>query len=514
MKIVEGKTTLKDIKGNRIIDARGKFVMPGFIEGHGHFLGLGKILINVNLLNTGSWAEVEAKVKKKIDESAPGEWIEGRGWHQEKWTELPVKQLSGYPRHEDISEMSPQNPILLYHASGHSLFANEMAMRLAKISRDTPSPDGGHIVRDHDGEAIGIFEENAMDIFKKTKMIHEMRIPTLRRQEKWEEAVRLAQQECLRKGITSFQDAGSKFKEIYGYKSLAENGQFDIRLWVMLRHSYDEMKDSLTSAIVTDAGGYFTCNAIKTEVDGALGSYGAWLLEEYDDNPGFYGQNTTELDEVDRIIGLAKDNKMQVCVHAIGDRANREVLDLFENNGTTRSKDLRWRIEHAQHLNPDDIKRFSSLGVIASMQGVHCTSDSPFVEKRLGEERSRTGAYAWKSLIDAGALVTNGTDAPVEDVDPLRSFYASVTRKREDNGYEFFPEQRMTRKEALDSYTINNAYASFEEDIKGSLEAGKYADLVILSHNLMSCSDEDILRAMVISTIVGGEVKYELANEK
>lgn len=494
----------------KIIDAEGHFVMPGFIEGHGHFSGLGKSLINVNLLNTSSWQEVLKMVEEKVKEVEPGVWIEGRGWHQEKWTELPPSHYKGYPYHDELSALSEKNPIVLYHASGHSLFANELAMKIAKVNSDTPDPSGGHIVRDNDGEALGVFEENAMDIIRKSKQFSELRLNPLAKEERWYEAIALAQEECLRKGITSFQDAGSKFLEVERYAQLAEEGKLDLRLWSMLRHSHEEMKDSISKAKIIGAGdGFYTCNAVKTEVDGALGSYGAWLLEEYSDSPGFIGQNTTSIEEMDRIVALAKKNKMQVCVHAIGDRANREVLNVFEKNGASESLDLRWRIEHAQHLHPDDIARFKPLGVIASMQGVHCTSDSPFVEKRLGRKRSEEGAYPWRSLLDSGALVLNGTDAPVEDVDPIRSYYATVTRKREDNPLAFFPEQKMTREEGLRSYTIDNAYAAFEESVKGTLEVGKYADIVILSENLLTCKEEKILNTEVRYTIVNGEVKHQ-----
>ncbi len=263
---------------------------------------------------------------------------------------------------------------------------------------------------------------------------------------------------------------------------------------------------------IVDAGNhYFTCKAIKSAVDGALGSFGAWLLKSYRDKQNFHGQNTVPIDEVEKIAQLAWEHDMQLCVHAIGDRANREVLDIFEATFKTdpSRKDHRWRIEHAQHLDTADIPRFRDLGVIASMQGIHCTSDAPFVVKRLGEERARYGAYPWRSLIDAGVVVTNGTDAPVEDVDPIESFYASVTRRRPDTGLEFFPEQAMTREEAIHSYTLACAFAAFEEKDKGSLEEGKLADIVVLSKDLANCTDEEILQTEVLMTIVGGEVKYK-----
>ena len=279
----------------------------------------------------------------------------------------------------------------------------------------------------------------------------------------------------------------------------------------MLRHSYEEMNENLEQFPIIDAGNhFFTCRSIKTEVDGALGSYGAWLLKSYNDKQHFVGQNTTTIEEVTNIARLAAKNDLQLCVHAIGDRANREVINIFEKNiKDNPSKDWRWRIEHAQHLHPEDIPRFKKWGIIASMQGIHCTSDAPFVVDRLGEKRAREGAYPWRSLLDAGVLIANGTDAPVEDVDPLESFYASVTRKRADTGIEFFTEQKMTREEGLYSYTLGNAFAGFEEKNKGSLEKGKLADVTVLTKDLRDCDDMEILEAEVIYTIVGGEVKFE-----
>ncbi len=494
-----------------ILRLDGQFVMPGFIEGHGHYASLGFSLLNLNFLHSKSWEEIVAMVAERAQKTAPGVWIEGRGWHQEKWLNPPDRQLLGYPYHDALSAVSPNNPVILYHASGHGLFANQKAMEAAGITSETPSPVGGEIVRDSRGDAIGVFEENAMEPIREA---HKAYLATLSEEEqtaRWYKAIQLAQQECLSKGITSFQDAGAKYFEIERYEKMARDGQLDLRLWVMLRHSYKEMKDRLDGFPIINLGDhFFSCRAIKSEVDGALGSFGAWLLTSYDDKPGFVGQNTTTLEEVSHIAELAYQHDMQLCVHAIGDRANREVLNIMEKayQRDQKQKDRRWRIEHAQHLHPDDIKRFGQLGIIASMQGVHCTSDAPFVVKRLGEERSRGGAYAWRALLDSGANIANGTDAPVEDVDPLASFYASVTRKRTDSGLEFFPEQRMSRAEALHSYTLGNAYAAFEEKDKGSLEAGKLADITILSNNLLQCSDEEILETEVLYTLVGGQIKY------
>jgi len=491
------------------LDAHGKFVMPGFIEGHAHFSGLGYSLINLNLMKTTSWNEIVALVEEKVKTAKPGEWIEGRGWHQEKWTESPGETTNGYPYHKKLSDVSPNNPVILTHASGHGLFANGKAMEIAGVSLETPDPSGGRIVRDDTGEAIGVFEERAMSTIRAS---HRAYLDGLSQDEltaKWYSAITKAQEDCLRKGVTSFQDAGSSYTECKRYEGLAKDEKLDMRLWVMIRQTAENLEGKVSDYRKINVGDHFyTCRALKTSVDGALGSYGAWLLKSYDDKSDFVGQNTTEIDEIQKISEIAAANEMQYCVHAIGDRANREVLDIFSKH-VNPSKNMRWRIEHAQHIHPDDIPRFAELGVIPAMQGIHCTSDAPFVVKRLGQQRAREGAYAWRSLMDAGSIIANGTDAPVEDVDPIPSFYASVTRKRADNKMIFFPMQKMNRIEAIRSYTINNAYAAFEEEYKGSLEVGKVADIVILSEDLMSCSDDEILDTEILYTIVDGKVKYQ-----
>ena len=494
-----------------LLDMKGNFVMPGFIEGHGHFSGLGGSLQNLNFLKSRSWQEIVDAVEEKVKESEPGEWIIGRGWHQEKWQDTVMENVFGYPYHDALSAISPDNPVMLRHASGHGLFANEAAMDIAGVSTETIDPTGGRIVRDHNGQAIGVFEERAMGVINDayreyTSTLSEDDLVRL-----WYEGIELAEKECLENGVTSFQDAGSSLLEMSRFKELAEQGDLDIRLWAMIRHEHEYLHDKLQGYPIIDAGdGFFTGRGIKLSIDGALGSYGAWLLESYDDNADFFGQNTSSLEELQLLADLCLENEMQFCVHAIGDRANREVLDVFEASYAKSSGDqgLRWRIEHSQHLHPDDIPRFGELGVIAAMQGIHCTSDAPFVEKRLGYQRAKEGAYVWKSLLRSGAVVTNGTDAPVEDISAIESFYATVTRKRADTGFEFFPEEALSREEAVYSYTMANAYAAFEESDKGSIAVGKYADIVVLSEDLINCSDDEILDTEILMTIVDGKVKY------
>ena len=506
----------------QVYDLQGQFVMPGFIEGHGHFSGMGRISENVNLMHTQNWEEVVSLVEKAAKKAQPGEWIYGRGWHQDKWGEnIPEPNVLGYPFHYSLSDVSPDNPTLLIHASGHSLFANEAAMKAAGVNIETPDPEGGEIVRDDAGNSIGVFEEKAMRLVKRAYNDYLSSLSEEQQVQRWYGWVEAAGKECLQKGVTSFQDAGTtspgfeqygSLAEMERYQKLAEEGKLHVRLWAMVRDTYDNLKDEIKRFPVIGAGDhFFTCRSIKSEVDGALGAFGAWLLRSYNDKPGFEGQNTTSVSEVKNIASLATQQNMQFCVHAIGDRANRVVLDIYEEQfeSLPEKEDWRWRIEHAQHLDPADIPRFADHAIIASMQGIHCTSDATFVVDRLGEERARLGAYAWRSLLDNGVIIANGTDAPVEDVDPIKNFYASVTRKQEGKDTPFFPEQCMTRAEAIYSYTLGNAFAAFEEDLKGSLEAGKFADIVVLSRDLLNCEDEEILETEVLLTMVGGKVKYE-----
>ncbi|MEZ4912000.1 MAG: amidohydrolase [Saprospiraceae bacterium] len=499
-------------KVTKVLDVQGQFVMPGFIEGHGHFMGLGNSLINLDLMYMKSWSEIVNAVKERVETSQPGDWVLGRGWHQEKWNENPKKAIFGYPLHDEISKISSQNPIVLYHASGHALFANKKAMDIVGINKNTPDPVGGAIVRDGEGNAIGIFEERAMDVFSLAYENYKKSLPKEKSDSLWLKAYRLAEDISMSKGVTSFQDAGAKLDDIRRFKQLAESGRMHLRLWTMVRESSSVMDSTLSECKAIDiANHFYTCNAIKSEIDGALGSFGAWLLEPYNDKTNFRGQNTTDIFEVKKIADLAIKHDMQLCVHAIGDRANRVTLDIYESimAKNPNKTDLRWRVEHAQHVHPTDIPRFANNGIIASMQGIHCTSDAPFVIKRLGVNRSKTGAYAWRSFLDQGVLIASGTDTPIEDIDPIKNFYASVTRKRLDSKDAFFPEQKMTRQEALFAYTLGNAYAAKEEHLKGSITVGKLADIAVLSQDLSKCTDDDILKTEVLYTIINGKVVYK-----
>jgi predicted amidohydrolase YtcJ len=500
-------------KGTKVIDLDGKLAIPGFIESHGHFVALGRSKMNLELRHAKTWEEIVAQVAAAVKKAPPGQWIVGRGWHQEHWQTKPEPHVHGYPVHARLSAVSPQNPVLLTHASGHMVFANAEAMRLAGVGPATPNPAGGEILKDAQGKPIGAFRETAQDL------IHRAHARSLKLRSAAEQArdlhkaIELATEECLANGVTSFQDAGSPFSLIDVFKDLAARGKLRVRLWVMVRASNAQLEQLLGKYFLVGFGNHFlTVRAIKEMIDGALGAHGAWLLEPYDDLPGQRGLNITSLPSLRRTAELAVNHNYQLCVHAIGDRANREVLNVFEETFLKFpvKASRRWRIEHAQHLHPDDIGRFGKLGVIASMQGVHATSDAPYVLKRLGLRRASEGAYVWQSLLQAGAVIANGTDAPVEELSPIQCFYASVTRKLP-GGATFFPKQKMTREQALRSYTADAAYAAFEEEIKGTLTSGKLADIVVLSRDILAVPEEEIAGARVVYTIIGGRVVYTSA---
>lgn len=491
------------------IDCKGQFVMPGFIEGHGHIHGLGSSLINLNLMDVKNWDEIVAMVAEAVKKAKPGDWIVGRGWHQEKWNTAPAKNYLGYPYHEELDKVSPENPVILSHASGHSLYVNAMALNLAGITSSTPNPKGGDIVKDKTGVIVGVLEETAQSLVRAAYSDWENKKSEEEQKQKWIESLHLAEQECLRFGVTSFQDAGSSFKQVEGMQELAKQNKLDIRHWLMVRETNASLRENANKfPIINEGNSHLTVKAVKVSLDGALGSYGAWMLEPYADRTGWMGQNTFNMDSLKAIADFCWKNNLQLCVHAIGDRANRETINIFsEQIKNEKSKDHRWRVEHAQHVNPAEIPRFKEWNVIASMQSVHCTSDAPFVLKRLGADRAASGAYMWRAFMDAGVVVTNGTDVPVERINPFDCYYAAVTRKLS-NGETFYPAQKMTREEGIYSYTMANAFAAFQDKELGSLEVGKWADIIILDKNLITCKEEDIKQTKVVATIVGGKQKY------
>lgn len=500
-----------------VLRLRGERVTPGFIEGHGHFTALGRALTALDLSQARDWDEIVQLVARAAQQAPPGRWIVGRGWHQSKWRRPPRGAVEGYPPHDELSAVTPRNPVFLSHASGHLALGNAEAMRRAGVNRETRDPEGGQILRDARGEPIGVFRETAEDRLAAALASAGDDPASAEGQAALAADVERAAAVCLAHGVTSFHDAGSPPATVEQFARLAADGRLPVRLYVMLRGDSAELAPRLADLRrVDDAGGYLTVRAIKAAIDGALGAHGAWLLEPYADLPASRGLNTTSIAEIEELAQLSCRHDYQLCVHAIGDRANRETLDLFARVWERHpgNGDRRWRIEHAQHLSPADIPRFASLGVVASMQAIHATSDAPFVVQRLGAQRAREGAYVWRRLWDSGALVTNGTDAPVEAVDPMACFYAAVTRRplpRADGrpSEAFFPEQCLTREEVLRSYTLNNARAAFEEEHKGALSPGKYADLVVWSDDFLTIPVERIPTVRPKQTIVGGRVRYE-----
>jgi len=494
-KLVGEKTKTIDLDGNTMI--------PGLIEGHGHIMGVGYNQLNLDLLNTNSYEEIIEIVKEKANNIPKGSWILGRGWHQDKWTSTPEKLIKGFPTHDKLSEAIPNHPVYLRHASGHASLANKKAMEMFEINKKSKDPDGGEIFRDISGNPTGIFNETAQGKIKPPSYSFDEQI----------KALKLANKHALENGITSFHDAGSDFNDIQAYKTLSENNELNIRLYVMLNGRNDSLLNYYykNGPEIGLYNNHLTIRSIKLYADGALGSRGAWLIDDYEDAEGEYGHVVTPIEILKKVTRDGYNNGFQICTHAIGDRANKEVLDIYEDvfNDNTYY-DHRFRIEHAQHIDLKDIPRFNQLGVIAAVQGIHMASDRPWAIGRLGEQRIIDSAYPWQKLIGNGAIVVNGTDAPVEPLNPIASFYASVSRKTLNKtpigGYE--PDEKMSRYEALKSYTINAAFAAFEENIKGSIEVGKLADFTVLSQDIMSVPEDSILNTKIEMTVVGGKIVY------
>jgi len=501
-------------KSNRtkIIDLKGQLAIPGLIEGHGHYMRLGHTLMQLDLRYAKSWEEIVNMVERSVEKAKPGDWILGWGWHQDKWEKVPFQSHEGLPFHHSLSAISPDNPVMLSHTSGHGEFINGKAMEMAGITAETSNPTGGEIVRDAQGNAIGMLRESAAQLIDNVYNAYQASRPAEELEKEHRQQVALAAQEALENGITSFQDMGSSFEEVALLKTMAEEGNLPVRLYMAIHDPTEIMAEKLAEFRMVGYGNnYLTNRCIGEKVlDGALGTHGGWLLEPYIDLPHSSGFNVTPVEEIEKSAKLAVKHDYQLAIQGIGDKATRVLLDIYQRTfqENPNQSDWRWRIEHAQVIHPDDLQRFKELEVIAGIQGVFACSDGPWVASRLGEERTRERGYLWRTLIEEGIRVMNGTDPPVEDIDPIASFHCSVSRVL-GNGEIFQPEQRMTREQALKSYTIDNAYAAFEEDIKGTLEVGKLADITVLSKDIMTVQETEIMDTEIVYTIVGGEVKYE-----
>ncbi|MDQ3696869.1 MAG: amidohydrolase [Gemmatimonadota bacterium] len=482
----------------QMLDLEGNTVIPGIVDAHAHLASLGASLRNVDLVDTKSYDEVIERVVARAKETPKGTWILGRGWDQNDW---PVTR---FPTHDALSRAVPDHPVWLTRIDGHAALGNAAAMQAARVDRASRDPDGGRIERSPDGAPSGVFVDRAMAFVSRA-------IPSPSKSE-LRERVAAAIKEANRWGLVGIHDAGVGREVIEVYEQLASEGRYDLRNYVMIA------SDDSTLAHYFRRGpqnalhdGRLWIRSIKISADGALGSRGAALLLPYSDEPSHSGLILTPPERVQEVAARALRNGFQLNVHAIGDRANRVVLDAFEAAlAEVPAADHRFRVEHAQILNAEEIPRFAQLDVIPSMQASHQTSDMPWAGRRLGAPRLG-GAYAWRSLLETGVVIPNGSDFPVELVNPLISFHASVSRQDAKNSPPggWYPAQRMTRDEALKSMTLWPAYAAFQETEMGSLAAGKRADFVVLDQDIMKVPATAILETRVLATYLGGKAVYE-----
>ena len=468
----------------RVVELAGRTVVPGFDDAHAHLLGIGFARLDVDLTGTRTFDEVVARVAAELRTRRPGEWVRGRGWHEGKWVAPAPGAVRGFPTHAALTAVSPDNPVVLERADGHAVLANARAMALRGVGRETRPPAGGEVIRDADGAPTGVFVDNAQSLVE----------PPERTLSETERALELAMDECLAKGVTSLTDAGQPLEVVDLLRRFDARGGLRVRLNVMAG-GFRVMK-ALGAPSVPPPGGMLTVRSVKL----------------YADDPGNRGLLVTPPAELLEAARWALAHGFQAGTHAIGDRANRVVLDAYETafREHPEVKDPRFRVEHAQVLDPADVPRFGRLGVLASMQGIHCPSDRPWAVARLGPARL-AGAYAWRSLLASGARILNGTDAPVEDASPILNFHATVTRQDERGNPPggFDPEQKLTRAEALRTMTLDAAYGSFEEGTRGSIEPGKLADLVVLSQDILSVPDAALLDTKVDLAVVSGRVLFE-----
>ncbi|MEI6739972.1 MAG: amidohydrolase [Gemmatimonadaceae bacterium] len=483
-----------------IVDAGGKTVIPGMVDAHAHFTGLAQALRSVDLTGAHSYEEVIARVAQKAKSVPKGSWILGRGWDQNDWGD------TRFPTHDKLTAAVPDHPVLLTRVDGHAGLVNMAAMRIANLSAATKDPDGGRLLRDALGAPAGVLVDHAQALV--SSKVPELTTAELR------SALTDAMAVMHRVGLTGMHDAGASRRTIDLYEQMAQGNALPLRLYVMIGDDSAALQHYLQvgprSALYD---GHLWVRAIKLYADGAMGSRGAALLEPYSDDPNNSGLLLSAPTHIREVAERALRAGFQVNTHAIGDRGNRVVLDAYEQAlATVPTANHRFRVEHAQILNYDDIPRFAELGVIPSMQASHQTSDMYWVGKRLGPTRL-PGAYAWRSLLNSGVVIPNGSDFPVEQVNPLISFHAAIARQ-DGNDWPvggWYPEQRMTREEALRSMTLWPAYAAFQEQDMGSITAGKFADFVILDQDIMRVPAELVLRTEVLATYVGGRAVYQRA---
>jgi predicted amidohydrolase YtcJ len=477
--------------GTRRVSAGGTTIIPGFIDSHVHMLGLGESLENADFRYVRMVEEVAEIVRKAASGRTRGEWILGRNWDQTNWG-------GRFPTEEPLSQAAPDHPVFLTRVDGHASWVNRKALEVAGITANTPDPQGGKIIRGMNGKLTGILVDTAQALV-------ERKIPNPT-DEQVRRRLERAARECARLGITSVHDAGIGAQELAAYRALIREGRLPVRVYAMIGGEGPLWREYLERG--PETGDRLTVRSIKLMADGAMGSRGAAFFEAYSDDPSNQGLVMFSREDVERVARQAAGKGFQVNTHAIGDRANHDVLEAYRAVLGGKN-DRRFRIEHAQCVAPGDFELFGKYSVIASMQATHATSDMRWAELRVGPERVK-GCYAWRRFLSIGVPVANGSDFPVEEPNPLWGFYAAITRQdREGNPKDgWFPDQRMTREEALKSWTVTGAYAAFEEKEKGSLAPGKMADFVMLSNDIMRVAPPEILKTRVLMTVVGGETVY------
>ncbi len=500
----------------KTIDLGGKTVIPGLIDAHCHLLGLGLARLTVDLVGTESEIIASEKVKQRVEQSLPGQWVRGRGWDQNNW------RPKLFPNHESLDRIAQNNPVYLTRIDGHACWVNQRAMDIAGISKQTSDPPGGKIIRDVRGEPTGIFIDEAMDIVYQFVPIPD--------EQEMHEAIRLAAEECLSEGLTSVQEMGIDDRQLMLYQNMINEGKFPLRVYGAVDGPgvlWEKMKKG--GKIIGFGMNKLTVRAMKLYIDGALGSRGAALIDPYSDDLSNRGLTVISEENLQKMVNESLEHGFQICTHAIGDRANHIILNAYEAAlKDNRYPDARLRVEHAQVLAPEDIPRFSRLGVLPSMQPTHCTSDMYWAEARLGSKRIH-GAYAWRSLLNTGVIIPGGSDFPVESPNPFLGIYAACTRKDRQgrpgnfddirDSFQLSPvgiidsaafndgwygSERMTREEAIRSFTTWAAFAAFEENLKGSIERGKLADFLVISHDIFNCPAIEIPIICVEKTFLGG----------
>ncbi len=482
-------------KGTKLVDLKGGVAFPGMMDSLGNLLQLGTSLRQVDLLDTRSWEEVVERVASRAKRTPKGQWILGMGWDQNLW------KVPAMPTHEELSKAVPDNPVWLLRVDALCGIANQKAMEICGITRDTKDPKGGRIVRGRNGEPTGVLLRSALDLVLS-------RIPPPSPAE-IKASYLLAQDACFHAGLTGVFVPGLEWEEIEDLKQLVDSGEWKLPVSVSIRTDGDpdvmEGREPLF-----DYGGLLDIRCVTLYMDGALGSRGAALLEPYEDDPLNMGILSYAKEEVEAVARKAFERGFQVSAHCIGDRAVRVTLDAYEAVfGGKPHPELRWRIEHSQLVTAKDRLRYKKLGIVPSMQPTHCPSDMGWALKRIGERRKEE-AYNWRAFADLGLKIAGGSDFPVESYDPLKGIYAAVTTKKEDGtppgGY--LPEVRLSRKEAVDLFTINSAYAVFRDKTRGTLEPGKRAHVTVYDRDIMTVPEREILEARVLFTIVDGRVVY------